>query len=242
MSADIFELRAIPNKEHIQNVKINYFDTHLLMIDKEKVMLFKNKISDFDYEEIFDNYNESIRKFNNSIFYLTVSLIDFTYYYNLFNECKDSDKKECLSIWCRHEARNVCCEIFMYVEKIKCLLRSILHFDKKATEKNKDFMNALKKSANNNSYIKIFYDEAINYINNDSVVFINNIRNDDLHNESLLDAFTSKIKESDTQWLETNSVYTINNNVLYNRIKDGLIALLKIKNALQKIIENIEIK
>ena len=249
MSLDLFELQAFPNHEQQKDTIDNYFDTQLLWVDIKKYCA-KNNLSEkitvswFGglFETANQDFREKVRKFNNSIFYLTTSIFRFTNYYRLWKECSEKERKTYLCIWCRYEARNVCNEIFMYEEKVKNLLRSLFALDPKQTRKNDAFMKALQKIATTNPLVKAFCDEISNYLKDPDVTFVTNIRNDEIHNDSPLDEFTDIVQYNPTWWAITKPYYVVNNQTLYENIKKCLEALLHITNALQNIIDNFEVK
>lgn len=247
MQNDMFSAQSLPSNEDRQETKVDYFDVNSLFIDTKKFCANNGLteqifVSDIECEDGFDLINkdlrEKVRKFNNSIFYLRNSLYSYIHYCKLWSESDEETNKLLLNVWQRYEARCVCCEIFMYVEKVKSLVRSILNLDPKKTEKNSDFMNALKECALSNNHVKEFYDEAERYKINSSVRFINKVRNDEIHNESCLDNYTDRMEINHGQYLTINFTHAIQNNELYNKIKNCLEALLRLKQNLQKIIDN----
>ena len=249
MSLDLFELQAFPNHEQQKDTIDNYFDTQLLWVDIKKYCAKNNlseKITVSGFGGLFETANqdfrEKVRKFNNSIFYLTTSIFRFTNYYRLWKECSEKERKTYLCIWCRYEARNVCNEIFMYEEKVKNLLRSLFALDPQQTRRNDAFMKELQKIATTNPLVKTFCDEISNYLKDPDVTFVTNIRNDEIHNDSPLDEFTDIVQYSPTRWAITKPYYVVNNQTLYEKIKKCLEALLHITNALQDIIDNFEVK
>lgn len=249
MSLDLFTVQTFPNHEQQKDIIENYFDTQSLWIDIKKYCKNNNipeniVVHGLDgfFEEANQDFREKVRRFNNSILYLTVELLRFANYYKLWQECKEKEYKQHLSIWYRYEARCVCNEIFMYEEKIKNLLRNLFSLDCKKTRRNVDLMNALTQLSNINPYIQKFNHEATEYYNFAAVQFVTNIRNNEIHNESPLDEYTDKVQLSPFSWCITNPHPVIENYKLYIEIKNCLNALLKLKISLQEVIDNFYIK
>ena len=90
MGLDLFELQAFPNHEQQKDTIDNYFDTQLLWVDIKNIALkiiYPKKITVSGFGGLFETANqdfrEKVRKFNDSIFYLTISIFRFTNYYRL---------------------------------------------------------------------------------------------------------------------------------------------------------------
>ena len=249
MALDLFEYIVFPNSEQRKETRENYFDTQQLWISVEEYCRLnslseKIKVEGFDsfYEIANKDFREIVRRFNNSILHLTIEIYRLTNYYQMWRLNGDPEEKIYIEIWYRYTARCVSNEIFIYNEKIKNLLRHLLKLDTKKTRRNEDFMRELKKIAVNNSYVKAFCDEVEIYTNDGSVQFVNDIRNDEIHNESCIDEYIDKMLTSDGVFIITNPRYAIRNEDLYSGIQKSLRAQLKMKNSLQAVIDNYKVQ
>ncbi len=246
MSKDFFSVQEFPNHEVQQFVLDKYFNTQTLWLNTDKYCKNQNitknivvkGIGGF-YEQANNDFREKIRRFNNSIIYLTVAIFRFVNYYFLCEKCDDEETKTCLSIWCRYEARCVCNETFMYQEKLKSILRNFFGLDIKKTKTYSVFIKELKKFEKDNISITEFCNESNKYYNDTIVAFINDIRNNEIHNDSLLDEFNDKIDVGNGMIIYTKPFYNIETKQLYDNIKDCLEKLLSLKTTVQNIIDNV---
>ena len=151
---DFLDNVTYPNIDQRANILTNYFDTQKLQLDLEPFLKLNNltkKITAdfFDSKGLFYTINkdlrEFIRRYNNDVFYITDSIFRMVNYYNLMNNSTTEDEHIIYEILYRKAARCVCSEIFMYEEKIKNLLRTILGFDKSKTKKYDKFKQELKR-------------------------------------------------------------------------------------------------
>lgn len=107
MSLDLFTVQTFPNHEQQKDIIENYFDTQSLWIDIKKYCKNNNipeniVVHGLDgfFEEANQDFREKVRRFNN--LYLTVELLRFANYYKLWQECKEKEYKQHLSIWYRY--------------------------------------------------------------------------------------------------------------------------------------------
>lgn len=244
MDIDFFSLMEFPDDEQREEIRKNYFDTSLLWIDLETYQ--KNhqqqKQSKAPFITILleenQDFSEKVRRFNNSIIYLTMAVFRFSNYYHLVTICDNRDRQTLLELWCRFEARCVCNEIFMYQEKIKNLLRNLFSLDMDETKRNDDFMKVIKKLSVSNPFLDKFCNVAKSFLINDTVKDIMQIRNDEIHNDSQLDNYTSILKTSKGSWALVNPRYVIPTSQLYDKIKLCLNCLLPVKEAVQNVVDH----
>lgn len=249
MPLDLFEFISFPDHNQQQNTIDSYFNTQSLWIDLKQYcqnnnLSEKTIVSGFDgfFETANNDFREKVRRFNNSIIYLTVEVFRLTNYYNQWLTCDSNEEKQLIEIWFRYTARCVCNEIFMYEEKIKNLLRHLFKLDKKKTRRNDDLLKELNKLSTIYPDLATFCATVKNYYGDKSVEFVTNIRNDEIYNDSRLDEYTDKLQLSPTrQALLKKPLHVIKNETLLNTIKQCLNAQLQLKDSLQKIIDNFKI-
>ena len=137
-----------PNEDQREQILTDYFDTQKLQLDLTQYLTLNNlteKITTnaFDSRGLFYTVNkdlrENVRRYNNDVFYLTDALFRMVHYYHLMTDSTTRDETLIYEVLFRRSARCVCSEIFMYEEKIKNLLRVLLRFNKKKTQKYDDF-------------------------------------------------------------------------------------------------------
>ena len=159
------------------------------------------------------------------------------YYDNLSNSVDENSKIVNETLF-RKSARCVCAEMFMYEEKIKNLARVILGLDKRKTKKYDKLMHELKKYSKNNTHIKAFIKTYGKYGADPDVKFIKKIRNDEIHNDSVIDEYTD-IQNIAPGIVSYCTVYfVVDNEKLYKSIQQALNQQILLKNALQAILDN----
>lgn len=235
-----------PNNDQRVQILTNYFDTQRLQLDLTPYLKLNNlteKITTdfFDSRGLFYTVNkdlrENVRRYNNDVFYLTDALFRMAHYYLMTNSTT-KDETLIYEVLFRRSARCVCSEIFMYEEKIKNLLRVILRLDKKKTKKYDRFKQELKRHTKDNINIKNFRKALNKYENSCYVKFIKKTRNDEIHNDSVIDKYT------DVQTLALgvtsycSAHYIISNETLYSNIQQALQQQALLKNSLQAILDN----
>ena len=244
---DFLDNVTYPNIDQRANILTNYFDTQKLQLDLEPFLKLNNltkKITAdfFDSKGLFYTINkdlrEFIRRYNNDVFYITDSIFRMVNYYNLMNNSTTEDEHVIYEILYRKAARCLCSEIFMYEEKIKNLLRIILHFDKSKTKKYDKFKRELNRQSKTNSYVKIFKKAYNKYENNSYIKLIKQIRNDEIHNDSVIDKYTDveTLAPGVTSFCCVH--YVISNESLYSNIQQALLQQAKLKDSLQLILDN----
>lgn len=244
---DFLDNVTYPNIDQRANILTNYFDTQKLQLDLDPFLKLNNlskKITTdfFDSRGLFYTVNkdlrEFVRRYNNDVFYITDSVFKMVNYYNLMNNSTNEDEHIIYEVLYRKAARCVCSEIFMYEEKIKNLLRIILGFDKSKTKKYDKFKQELKIQSKTNIYVKNFRKIYNKYEQNTYIKFIKRIRNDEIHNDSVIDKYT------DVQTLAPGVIshcaihYVISNDSLYSNIQQALLQQSKLKDSLQEILDN----
>ena len=238
---------SYPSMEQRIDIQKNYFDTQKLRLDIEPFLKLNNlttsiKADLFDSRGLFYTVNkdlrEFVRRYNNDVFYITDSIFKMVNYYKLMNSSTNDDEHTIYEVLYRKSARCVCSELFMYEEKIKNLVRDILHFNKAKTKKYYDFTRELRKQAKNNVNVNNIKKTYNKYKKNTYVKFIRDIRNDEIHNDSVIDKYTDvqQIVTGITSICEPH--YIISNDALYINIQHALLQQSKLKDSLQSILDN----
>lgn len=241
-----FDYIDFPSEDKHANIKQSFFNTEHLALDIEPFLKLNNltkkiKADFFDSKGLFYTVNkdirEKIRRYNNDILYLTMPILRMVNYYELMNTSTDFDKILYERLF-RITARCVCAEIFMYEEKIKSLVRVILHLSKQNPSKYDDFMKQVRKKSKNNIYVQNFLKVKKKYSKNSSVTFVRNVRNNEIHNDSVLDEYTDIqiLAQGVTSTCDTH--YAIDSKELYNNIQQALKQQVLLKNSLQSLLDN----
>ena len=108
-------------------------------------------------------------------------------YFNLLQETENNEDKENYEILYRQSCRNVSCEIYVYIEKINDILLPIVKQILRINKINKwHFCDKLKIACQKVPYGTKFAEVIDEYRENKSVKAIRTLRNDEVHNESIL--------------------------------------------------------
>ena len=237
---NIFELHAFPTQAEREEIKTNYFDTASLTIDDKKYTENNNlagnyrlDISESAYTAITEHFREEVRRFNNQVFSLTVTLYQFVHYYNLLHTSGIAE----YGIWFREEARRLCNDIYVYQEKMRSLLLSLFKIDDSQDIKRKEFLKELKnKSFGDTSRLSLI--SAIKkYFTLESVKLVNGIRIAEVHNRSVLDEYNDEILIEPGITIETTPFHVISNEQLHKGIMDCLHAILDLKSKFKNVID-----
>lgn len=237
---NIFELHAFPSQTEREEIKKKYFDTASLTIDDKKYTENNNladhyrlDISESAFSAINKDFREEVRRFNNQVFSLTVTLYQFVHYYNLLHTSGIAEYE----IWFREEARRLCNDIYVYQEKMRSLLLSLFKIDDSQDIKRKEFLKELKnKSFGDTSKLSLI--SAIKkYFTLESVKLVNGIRIAEVHNRSVLDEYNDEILIEPGITIETTPFHVISNEQLYKGIMDCLHAISDLKSRFQNVID-----
>lgn len=236
-----------PDMNQRINILDNYFNTSSLQLDI-KPYLTLNNLSDeiaadfFDSRGLFYTVNrdlrETIRRYNNDVFYITDSMFKMLNYYELMNNSSSENERIIYETLFRKSARCVCSEIFMYEEKIKNLVRVILKFDKRKTKQYNVFKTELRKKAKHSEHIRSFRKAYNKYEQNTNILFVKKIRNDEIHNDSAIDEYTDIQEIAPGVVSRCNVYYVLSNDTLYHNIKQALKQQALLKGKLQLILNN----
>ena len=233
-------MHAFPTQAEREEIKTNYFDTASLTIDDKKYTENNNlagnyrlDISESAFSAINKDFREEVRRFNNQVFSLTVTLYQFVHYYNLLHTSGIAE----YGIWFREEARRLCNDIYVYQEKMRSLLLSLFKIDDSQDIKRKEFLKELKnKSFGDTSRLSLI--SAIKkYFTLESVKLVNGIRIAEVHNRSVLDEYNDEILIEPGITIETTPFHVISNEQLHIGIMDCLHAILDLKSKFKNVID-----
>ena len=247
---NFFNYMVFPTQQSREKVRKEYFDTQKLFLDIKPYLKLNNLTDNIVVNTTFTNsafetinidLREKVRRHNNDIYYLTISLMKMCNYYDLMNNTCGEDK-EANEILFRKEARCVCCEIFMYEEKIKNLTRQIFNLKSYKTRHLNDLINELEKIEDTNDYIKSYCEIGKQYLNYSYIKFVKKIRNDEIHNNSGLDEYKDTMELAGGVIATCSLFYAISDYELYHNIRQTLEAQLVLKQSLQNILNNHRIK
>lgn len=233
-------MHAFPSQAEREEIKTNYFDTASLTIDDKKYTENNNPadhyrldISESAFSAINKDFREEVRRFNNQVFSLTVTLYRSVHYYNLLHTSGIAEYE----IWFREEARRLCNDIYVYQEKMRSLLQSLFKIDDSQDIKRKEFLKELKnKSFGDTSRLSLI--SAIKkYFTLESVKLVNGIRIAEVHNRSVLDEYNDEILIEPGITIETTPFHVISNEQLYKGIVDCLHAISDLKSRFQNVID-----
>lgn len=99
-------------------------------------------------------------------------------------------------------------------------------------------MYELKKHSKSNTHIKAFMKTYRKYGENSDVKFVKKIRNDEIHNDSVIDEYTDIQNIAPGVVSHCNVYFVVDNEKLYKSIQQALNQQVILKNALQAILDN----
>ena len=231
MRKNFYDFIRFPKKEIREDARLKYFNSNNLRLNIQfsKRDAFANTydsngvaIYGANCESIYDIINE----FNNNIPYLDIPLLEMYNYYDLMIKSYEKEEKTFYEALFRQCCRNLSCELFIYEEKIKNVLRKVLNFDFEKTKCDKDFWlelkKAVKKSKLGKNFKKLFYLFRKNIV----IKKLRLIRNNAVHNTSRLLLYLTPDNEKE-------------NVELFENIKFYLQELLKVKEAFEEYLKSI---
>lgn len=192
-----------------------------------------DEIDKFSHDNaINDHLFERIRRFNSSSEFLIES-INRTI---MLNEQIKSNKDNRLEILLRKELRNICINLEIYINKIITFCKYYLFFDIDKTDDGKIFMDTLKQFFILNPIFKKFHDLCSEAYQNSDLVYINDIRNKEIHNESPLDIHNYRF---DDNCNVEDLGYKISDESIFEKIYNVVYIVIKIRKLLQELLEKV---
>ena len=164
---------------------------------------------------------EKITIFNNNLAYLDLNILKMVNYYNLMKGSSDEEEKNIYQILFLFGCRDVSCEMFVYEEKIKDLIRFVYEFNLDEIENYSDFISQLKKKSIS-GHRQFFYKYLKKYIKNKEIVEIKEIWNNEVHNST------------DMVYIKREELIYYEN--LYRLFEKGLNIILELKQEFEKLL------
>lgn len=219
------------------------FRLFLNEIDTNGIFIYNQEVVKTPNEAINCTVNEKIRRYNNSVVYLMnylEILIQKDVYGNIIVDyCKDvfSDADNEF----RMIVRNICLEMFVLREKIHNILCSIF-FVKQKKNFVKEVVPMLKNVATQIPKLGLVLDYLKEIGESDEASFITKIRNDEIHNMSIIDSFNLALENNTNGVKVINNGYRIGSKELYHKIITVADKYLKLVEMIQDILNDSIIK
>lgn len=210
---NFYDYIIFPKREEREKIKKTFFNALDLRLKK----LIEEKTKKSLSKELV----EKITIFNNNLAYLDLNILKMVNYYNLMKDSSDEEEKNIYQILFLFGCRDVSCEMFIYEEKIKDLLRFVYKFDIEEQRKYKKFYINLKKKSKK-EHRKHFYKYLSQYKNNKEITAIKGIRNDEVHNST------------DMVYIKREELIYYEN--LYKLFEKGLNVILELKQEFEKLL------
>ena len=193
---------------------------------------YKENAEGFSYDDAVNDWPiEKVRIFNSSTFYLINSVTKMICLWN------NMDLDPSVELFLRQEIRNTCINISVYVDKVKNIIGYYFFLTPEAVFDNKDFIKALSQFKKMDSSIVKFIDDCKKVHEDDKFNWIYNIRNDEVHNESVIDKHNYVFENG--VLIPVDKGFKIDSETLLDSIKDVLKLLLIIRDDVQAILEKI---
>lgn len=205
-----------------------------LNIDKlsKDFFFYKENAEDLSYDDAVNDWPiEKVRIFNSSTFYLISSVEKMIVLWN------NMHLDHSIELYLRQEIRNTCINISVYVDKVKSIIGYYFFLTAEAIFNSKDFIKALSQFKSMDSSIVKFIEDCKKINKDDKFNWIYNIRNDEIHNESVIDKHNYVFENGFL--IPVDKGFKIESETLLDSIKDVLQLLLIIRNDVQEILEKI---
>ncbi len=210
----------------------------LEVIDSKDLFIFDDRVIPTPNEAINRSLPEKIRRFNNAglrlmILYnqLNSSILDGR---KIVEACEDREGE--VDLIFRNIVRNIVMESFIYREKIINIICNIFFVE--YTKDSKKMIKSLNEVALYFPKLKFFLDEFEKLSKNESYKFIMKIRNDEIHNMSILDSYNWSIETSKSGVSIVKQNFRISAKELLNKIDELMHNYLSIKNMIQNILKD----
>lgn len=210
---NFYDYIIFPKREEREKIKKTFFNALDLRLKK---LIDENTKKSLSKELV-----EKITIFNNNIAYLDLNILKMVNYYNLMKDSSDEEEKNIYQILFLFGCRDVSCEMFIYEEKIKDLLRFVYKFDIEEQKRHKKFYINLKKKSKK-EHRKNFYKYLSQYKNNKEITAIKEIRNDEVHNST------------DMVYIKREELIYYEN--LYRLFEKGLNVIIELKQEFEKLL------
>ena len=207
-------------------------------IDTNGLYIFDNRLIPTPNEAINRSIPEKIRRFNNSSAHLMMLHSHMNTYSprgkRIIDECIDKATQADFEF--RGIIRSIVMEAFIYREKMINIICNIFFVEYKKDYKKvlKDLLSVSKEFPK----LKSIIDEIEGLTRCESYNFIMKIRNDEIHNMSILDSFNWNIIPEGNGVRFTQLDYRISAKELFNKVNELMNVYLKIKNLIQSTLND----
>lgn len=203
-----------------------------------------SKIKELEHNDLInDSLMEHVRRFNSTADYLLHSLQRVSVYGQLLSDGKQNAIQDGKLIDIPQEHRIACRDtsinIDIYIEAIKSFCRYYFFMNKNDTDDGKKWKKALLqyKRIGGWNYIEAFLKQCETLLKSPDTIFLIQIRNDEVHNESPLQLINYTFTEDSL--IPQPSGYVISNGSLHNTITKTGSLLVIVTQSLQNILEHI---
>ena len=182
---------------------------------------------------------EHARRFNQTAKCLDHAYFEMQSYGNALIVSDSAQLDPCIWEKHRYACRNVCFEIDTFIEAYKSFLRYYFFMDTRATDDGKKWYKALcnYKSIQGWDYIESVLNLCVGFIKEPRVIFIQEVRNREAHNESPIELMNYKYKDDSLEPIPES--YVLSNHDLHNTLIDIVNNLKQMTAALQIMLEHV---
>ena len=222
-------------------------DTKDFQINQEKCpqafFAFATDPNDFSPKDLVKEWHiEHIRRFNVSANYLYASLTRFMLSASMRIDIEDKDYNEqelqIINQEFRLDSRDLCINIAMYVDKVKSFCGHYFFINPDTTQNAKEWIKTMEHFIHmpNGKWVDIFLSLARDFYNMESFKFVKNIRDDEIHNESVIELMDYDLVNKDGATQIVSLGYIVSENSLYGNILDTIEPLKELSKALNNMI------
>lgn len=213
-----------------------YFLPVSLCLNEDKLskdfFFYKENAEDLSCDDAVNDWPiEKVRIFNSSTFYLINSVVKMI---NLWN---NRHLEHSIELYLRQEIRNTCINISVYIDKVKNIMGYYFFLAPEAVFDNKEFIRAISQFKPLDDTIVKFIDDCKKVHKDAKFNWIYNIRNEEIHNESVIDKHNYVFENGIL--IPVDKGFKIDSEILLDCIKDVLELLLIIRDDVQAIFEKI---
>lgn len=186
MEVNYYDCIEFPAREQREQYKQSYFDAKNLRLEFNSIFEQPTNSQNLYKSYRLLLFQDKIMDFNNIVSYFDLAVLRLAHYYARLVQCNKAEFIVYQTLF-RQAYRNIGCEVFVYEEKIKDLLRFVYSMNKKSTKSNRKFFKSLKQKCQGTSYGKKFYEFLQkDYRADENVKVVRKIRNDEVHNSTNL--------------------------------------------------------
>ena len=193
-------------------------------------------------------FPDHIRRFNEAASYLCMDINKFEESFKDIKHLKEVGttsfaEKISVNKCFRKSARDVCVGIEFYTEKMKALCRFYFYMDEEKTKNGEEWLKTIKQfeKSNNGKYITRFLEVSKEYNSLKEYSLIKDMRNDETHNESIIELLEYKQKVDTSTPGDFDTDYLISDELIFRSIKNLIESLKTVVNALDDLLMNLSL-